>query len=46
MRECYGALPPGWTRLASWRDAFKRHSAVEVTERIGERWVHWPIDFP
>lgn len=46
MRECYGALPPGWTPLASWRDAFKRHSAVEVTEWIGERWVHWPIDFP
>jgi uncharacterized protein with NAD-binding domain and iron-sulfur cluster len=46
MRDLYGALPKDGRPLQNWDDAFKRHSAVMVEERIGDRWTQWAINLP
>jgi uncharacterized protein with NAD-binding domain and iron-sulfur cluster len=47
LRACYDELgrPPG-APLATWQDAFKPHSYVVLMEKIGNRYVPWPMNFP
>ena len=43
MREIYAAQPDDGRLFKQWSDAFKRHSAVLLEERVGDNWVGWPI---
>lgn len=50
MRQAYGELnrPPG-TPLATWQDAFKKHSYIVVEDFAPppeDRWLNWAFDFP
>ncbi|TFW22902.1 NAD(P)-binding protein [Duganella callida] len=47
IKAAYAALdrPPG-APLATWRDAFKQHDYVALSERVGEQWRNWSIVFP
>ena len=46
MKACYKELgrTPG-TPLAGFTDAFTPQNRVVLTERVGNEWRHWPIDF-
>lgn len=47
MRSLYAELGrPEGAPLARWDDAFKRHGFICLGEQLGERWTHWPLDFP
>ncbi len=47
MRECYGELGRNPSEpLATWKDAFKKHSLVVTTEYCNENWDLWPIEYP
>jgi uncharacterized protein with NAD-binding domain and iron-sulfur cluster len=50
MRQAYGELgrAPG-TPLATWQDAFKKHSYIVVEDFAAppeDRWLNWTFDFP
>ncbi|MBP9204032.1 MAG: NAD(P)-binding protein [Kofleriaceae bacterium] len=47
LKACYDELgrPPG-APLATWRDAFKPHDYVVLTEQVGDRWDPWVMNFP
>nr|WP_315250090.1 NAD(P)-binding protein [uncultured Duganella sp.] len=47
IKEAYASLerPPG-SPLATWRDAFKQHDYVALSELVGEQWHNWSIVFP
>lgn len=47
IKQAYAALdrPPG-APLATWRDAFKQHDYVALSEQVGEQWHNWSIVFP
>jgi uncharacterized protein with NAD-binding domain and iron-sulfur cluster len=47
LKACYDELgrPPD-APLATWQDAFKPHSYVVLMEKVGDRYVPWPLDFP
>lgn len=42
IRKCYADLnrPPD-AALATWRDAFKPHSVLNIGEEHGQRWSNW-----
>jgi uncharacterized protein with NAD-binding domain and iron-sulfur cluster len=47
LRKCYDQLGrPAGAPLATWQDAFKKHSLVTVMEQINGKWLPWPLDFP
>ena len=47
IKEAYTSLdrPPG-APLATWRDAFKQHDYVALSEQVGGQWRNWSIVFP
>lgn len=47
IRAVYAELgrQPG-TPLATWDEAFKRHSLINLGEQIDGRWLNWPLEFP
>lgn len=47
IKDAYTSLdrPPG-APLATWRDAFKQHDYVALSEKVGEQWRNWSIVFP
>jgi len=47
IKAAYAALdrPPG-SPLATWRDAFKQHDYVALSEQVGDQWHNWSIVFP
>jgi uncharacterized protein with NAD-binding domain and iron-sulfur cluster len=47
IKEAYTSLdrPPG-APLATWRDAFKQHDYVALSEQVGDQWRNWSIVFP
>jgi uncharacterized protein with NAD-binding domain and iron-sulfur cluster len=47
IRRCYDELAraPG-EPLATWNEAFKPHDQVVLEEKVGSRYVHWPVTFP
>ncbi|USX29203.1 NAD(P)-binding protein [Oxalobacteraceae bacterium OTU3CINTB1] len=47
IKDAYTSLdrPPG-APLATWRDAFKQHDYVALSEQVGDRWHNWSIVFP
>jgi uncharacterized protein with NAD-binding domain and iron-sulfur cluster len=47
IKEAYASLDrPAGAPLATWRDAFKQHDYVALSEQVGEHWRHWSIVFP
>ncbi len=47
LRRCYDELGRGADEpLASWRQAFAPHDYIVLMERVGQRWVPWPMNFP
>jgi len=47
IKEAYASLerPPG-APLATWRDAFKQHDYVALSEDVKGQWRNWSIVFP
>ena len=47
MRDVYDKLerPPG-TPLATFEEAFKPQPYMVFTEKVGDEWVDWTVDFP
>jgi uncharacterized protein with NAD-binding domain and iron-sulfur cluster len=47
IKAAYTSLdrPPG-APLATWRDAFKQHDYVALSEQVGDQWRNWSIVFP
>ncbi|OFA01700.1 acetoacetate decarboxylase (ADC) [Duganella sp. HH101] len=47
IKAAYASLdrPPG-APLATWRDAFKQHDYVVLSEQVGAQWHNWSIVFP
>ena len=47
IKEAYTSLDrsPG-APLATWRDAFKQHDYVALSEQVGDQWRNWSIVFP
>jgi uncharacterized protein with NAD-binding domain and iron-sulfur cluster len=47
IRQAYDSLgrPPG-SPLATWRDAFKQHDYIVLSENVEGRWHNWPVVFP
>lgn len=47
MREAYEELgrPPG-DPLATWPEAFKKHSYLVLFERFAGQWFNWPLTMP
>ncbi|MET0267971.1 MAG: NAD(P)-binding protein, partial [Duganella sp.] len=47
IKQAYDSLqrPPG-APLATWRDAFKQHDYVALSEKVGDGWRNWSIVFP
>jgi uncharacterized protein with NAD-binding domain and iron-sulfur cluster len=47
IKEAYASLdrPPG-APLATWRDAFKQHDYVALSESVDGQWHNWSIVFP
>lgn len=46
MREIYAAQPDDGRLFKQWSDAFKRHSAVQLEEKVNGAWIPWPIELP
>ncbi len=47
IKEAYTSLDrPAGAPLATWRDAFKQHDYVALSEQVGDRWHNWSIMFP
>jgi uncharacterized protein with NAD-binding domain and iron-sulfur cluster len=47
IKEAYASLErPAGTPLATWRDAFKQHDYVALSELVGDQWRNWSIVFP
>ena len=47
IKEAYASLDrPAGAPLATWRDAFKQHDYVALSEQVGEHWRNWSIVFP
>lgn len=47
IKEAYASLDrPAGAPLATWRDAFKQHDYVALSERVGDQWHNWSIVFP
>jgi uncharacterized protein with NAD-binding domain and iron-sulfur cluster len=47
MQKCYQELArPAGTPLATWEDAFKKHSLVTIMEQVDGRWIPWAINAP
>jgi len=47
IKAAYASLqrPPG-APLATWRDAFKQHDYIVLSEQVGPEWRNWNIMFP
>lgn len=47
IKQAYTSLdrPPG-APLATWRDAFKQHDYVALSELVDDQWRNWSIVFP
>ncbi|MYM84722.1 FAD-dependent oxidoreductase [Duganella sp. FT50W] len=47
IKEAYASLDrPAGSPLATWRDAFKQHDYVALSELVGDKWHNWSILFP
>jgi uncharacterized protein with NAD-binding domain and iron-sulfur cluster len=48
MQSCYAELGrrPGIDPLATWQDAFKKHSFCTMMEQINGAWVPWQFNVP
>jgi uncharacterized protein with NAD-binding domain and iron-sulfur cluster len=47
MQKCYEELGrPAGSPLATWEDAFKKHSLVTIMEHVDGEWIPWIIDAP
>lgn len=47
IKEAYASLDrPAGAPLATWRDAFKQHDYVALSEQVGDHWHNWSIVFP
>jgi uncharacterized protein with NAD-binding domain and iron-sulfur cluster len=47
MRACYGELGrPAGAPLATWQDAFVKHSFITLEEETREGWRHWHFHAP
>ena len=47
IKAAYASLErPSGAPLATWRDAFKQHDYVVLSEQDGGRWSNWNIVFP
>ncbi len=47
IKQAYGSLKrPAGAPLATWKDAFKQHDYVAVSEDIEGHWRNWSIVFP
>ncbi len=47
IQRCYQANKRPLTHpLATWEEAFKPYDLVVLEERVENKWVHWPIEFP
>ncbi|PWF41760.1 NAD(P)-binding protein [Massilia glaciei] len=47
IKDAYDSLGrPAGTPLAGWRDAFKQHDYVSMTEQVGAEWRVWNLVFP
>jgi uncharacterized protein with NAD-binding domain and iron-sulfur cluster len=47
IKEAYASLDrPAGSPLATWRDAFKQHDYVALSELVGDHWHNWSIVFP
>jgi uncharacterized protein with NAD-binding domain and iron-sulfur cluster len=47
IKAAYTSLDrPAGAPLATWRDAFKQHDYVALSEQVGDRWHNWSIMFP
>jgi uncharacterized protein with NAD-binding domain and iron-sulfur cluster len=47
MKACYGELGrPDGAPLATWKDAFKKHSLIVLMDRVNAQWSPWSFDFP
>ena len=47
MRHCYEEMnrPPG-APLRTWEEAFRPHSAIQLSEFVDGQWVDWPLEMP
>jgi uncharacterized protein with NAD-binding domain and iron-sulfur cluster len=47
IRAAYQEMgrPPS-APLATWDQAFKRHSFINLGEQVKGKWTNWPLDFP
>ncbi|MET0321613.1 MAG: NAD(P)-binding protein [Duganella sp.] len=47
IKQAYASLDrPAGAPLATWRDAFKQHDYVALSEQVGDQWRNWSIVFP
>ncbi|SHN09349.1 Acetoacetate decarboxylase (ADC) [Duganella sacchari] len=47
IKAAYASLDrPAGAPLATWRDAFKQHDYVALSEQVGDQWHNWSIVFP
>ena len=47
IKAAYASLDrPAGSPLATWRDAFKQHDYVALSEQVGDQWHNWSIVFP
>jgi hypothetical protein len=47
IKAAYASLDrPAGSPLATWRDAFKQHDYVALSEQVGDQWRNWSIVFP
>ncbi len=47
IKAAYASLDrPAGAPLATWRDAFKQHDYVALSEQVGAQWHNWSIVFP
>ena len=47
IRNVYAELGrPEGTPLATWEDAFKKHSYIGLGQKFNDEWLNWPLDFP
>lgn len=47
IQNVYGELGrPEGTPLATWEDAFKKHSYIVLAQKFKDEWLAWPLEFP
>lgn len=48
LRDCYDELGrrPGVDRFATVEETFAPHDDIVLAEKIGDRWLSWPLPFP